>query len=54
MNDEMTLQEWIEAGRELFERSTADERVNAIAEIMQDYCRFCGGENPRCPCENDE
>lgn len=27
-----------------------DERM----EIFSDYCKFCGSDTPRCPCENDE
>lgn len=33
-----------------FKNLTDEERV----EIMSDYCRSCGSDNPRCQCWNDE
>ena len=33
---------------------TPAELTEALAAIRSERCLYCGGYDPRCPCENDE
>lgn len=35
-------------------RFTNEERVEFWRTIKEDYCQFCGNNNPTCQCNNDE
>ena len=36
--------------KRIFKELSDDERM----EVMREYCRHCGSDNPRCQCWNDE
>lgn len=36
------------------EKLSNEERVEFWDALKEDYCRFCGANNPTCQCNNDE
>jgi hypothetical protein len=35
-------------------KMTPDERISFFDEITAGYCKYCGIDNPKCPCNRDE
>lgn len=44
--------------KEMFSKMEPGKRLEAIRFLMEDYCRYCGGEHypdgTACQCWNDE
>lgn len=39
-----------ESAKYIFEKLSDEQRL----EIMADYCKFCGTDNPQCSCMKEE
>lgn len=49
----VVVKAYIHANQILLNAMTEQERVDFWQELQDGYCKHCGTDDPRCPCNND-